>query len=183
MNSTHRMSNAGPAHQHGVALAISLILLAVIAITSTVAMRSGIFSGLVAQNLRANQMAVQSAEMALRYCERLAMQDPPGLPVQPLPAVDTDRPQAWATVANWQAGGISFELPANVVNSPASSVIWRQSPQCLVEALELRRVRGAMDEVAYLVTARGFSPDYRVNAGVVTSGAEVWLQSLVRFTP
>jgi Tfp pilus assembly protein PilX len=175
---------ASPLAQRGIALAIALVLLVVIGLGSVVAMKTGMFSTMISGNLRSNQMAVQAAESALRFCERAAMLVPPAVPVQPLPLVNTDRPTAWQTVANWSAGaGMAVTLPAAVTDSANGGLQYAQRPQCMVETMELRLVRGAIDEEAYLVTARGFSPNYRTDAQGAINGAEVWLQSTIRFTP
>ncbi len=168
--------------QRGVVLAVALILLAVIGLGSVTALKAGLFGGLVANNLRANELAVQAAEMALTFCERQAVTDPPGVPIQPLPAVATDTPVMWATIANWN-NGIAFNLPDPVVNSPRSDIRYVQAPQCIVESMELVPLKGSFDEIAFLITARGFSPDYRVDANGRVFGSEVWLQSTMRYTP
>ncbi len=181
MNPDHPPSNRR--RQQGVVLAVSLILLAVIGIGSVAALRSGVFSNLVAHNLRSNQLAVQAAEMALRFCERQAMADPPAIPVQPLPAVNTARPVLWNDLDQWEgAATIATSIAAEILDSPKSDARYLVAPQCLVEAMELRRSRGAFDETAFLITARGFSPDYSVDADGVVNGSEVWLQSVIRFT-
>ncbi|MGH1360962.1 MAG: pilus assembly PilX family protein [Burkholderiaceae bacterium] len=170
------------ARQRGVVLAVALILLAVIGLGSVAALKSGLFGGLVANNLRSNELAVQAAEMALTFCERQAVADPPGVPIQPLPPVATDAPVLWATITPW-TDGTAFNLPDPVVNSPRSDVRYVQAPQCLVERMELIPLKGSFDEVAFLITARGFSPDYRVDGNGQVVGSEVWLQSTMRYTP
>lgn len=174
---------SGP-RQRGIVLAIALILLAVIGIGSMTAMKSGIFGNMVVANMSQNQMALQAAEAALRFCERQAMATPPGVPIQPVPLVDTDQPRAWSDIANWAVGSpMVATLPAAVVDSAAANVSYNLAPQCMVERMELRTVRGAMDEDAFLVTARGFSPNYRRDGQGVINGSEVWVQSTIRFTP
>lgn len=169
--------------QRGIVLAVALIMLAVIGLGSVTAMRSGIFGNLIAGNLRSNQLAVQAAELALRFCERQAMSDPPTITVQPLPALNTESPTLWTLPASWNgAAALATTLPQAVMNSPKSAIRYEQSPQCLVEALELRRTRGAFDETAFLITARGFSPDYSADGDGAVNGSEVWLQSTIRFT-
>ncbi len=170
--------------ERGIALAIALILLAVIGISSVTAMRSGMFGTMVAGNLQQGQLALQAAEAALRFCERQAMVLPAGVPVQPVPLTNTDQPTAWTTPANWlPAAGMAATLPNAVVDSAAAGVQYNVLPQCMVERMELRSVRGALDEEAFLVTARGFSPNFRRDAQGAINGSEVWLQSTIRFTP
>lgn len=170
------------ARQRGIVLAVSLILLAVIGLSSVTALKSGLFGGLVASNMRSNELAVQAAEMALRFCERQVMADPPAIAIQPLPLVATDQPVLWADINTWVLG-LAFTLPDVVVNSPRSDIRYVQAPQCLVESMELRRTRGSFDEAAFVITARGFSPEYRADANGAISGSQVWLQSTIRYTP
>lgn len=182
MKRMNSINTAG--QQRGVALAVALILLVVIGLSSVTAIQSGLFGSMVANNLRTNQLAVQAAEMALRFCERSARLDPPTVPIQPLPAVNSDAPVGWNDINNWEGGAqIALDLPAAIVNSPNSDVAYGRVPQCLVERMELRPMRGSIDEEALLITARGFSPDYRTNGAQRLNGSEVWLQSTIRWTP
>ncbi|MFK7963745.1 MAG: hypothetical protein AB8C46_07245 [Burkholderiaceae bacterium] len=169
------------AGQQGVALAVALILLAVIGLSSVAALNSGLYGGLVANNLRSNQLAVQAAEMALRVCEKQAIAGGAAVPIQPLPANTSGTPVQWATAATWN--NVAFTLPDGIVNSPSSEIRYVQAPQCLIEQMELRKMKGSFDEVAFVVTARGFSPDYRRDAAGTVQGSEVWLQTTIRLTP
>jgi len=127
---------------------------------------------------------MQAAEAALRFCERQVMSGLGAVPIQPVPAINSDSPSAWNVPANWQAGaGMVATLPANVVNSAAARVQYGERPQCMVERMELLAVRGAMDEDAFQITARGFSPNFRRDGAGTINGAEVWLQSTIRYTP
>lgn len=182
MNRRRIRNSTPPVRQRGIVLAVALILLAVIGLGSVAAMNSGLFGGLIASNLRSNQLAVQAAELSLRYCERLAMMDPPGIVIQPLPPVNTDQPTLWTDMTTW-TNGTALTLPADAINSSQSDDVYPTAPQCLVEAMELRAAAGSFDEVAYLITARGFSPNYQAEANQMVSGSEVWLQSTIRFTP
>ena len=174
-----------PKKQQGVALAVALILLAVIGLSSVTAMQSGLFGSMISNNLRTNALAVQSAEMGLRFCERGVRLDPDNVLWQPLPAINTDRPTQWNAIGSWGGGAaIALDVPAAVVDSSNSTVRYSRVPQCLVERMELQKQKGAIDEVAFLITARGFSPDYREDGnGTRTSGSVAWLQSIFRWTP
>lgn len=163
------------------ALAVALILLGVIGLGSVAALNSGLYGGLVANNLRSNQLAVQAAEMALRVCERQALAGGAAVPIQPLPNNTSGDPVQWAAAVTWE--NLAFTLPDEIVNSPASEIRYVQAPQCLIEQMELRKMKGAFDEVAFVVTARGFSPDYRRDAAGTIQGSEVWLQTTIRLTP
>ncbi|MEZ5652283.1 MAG: PilX N-terminal domain-containing pilus assembly protein [Burkholderiaceae bacterium] len=170
--------------ERGIALPVALILLAVIGLSSITIMRSSTFGAMIAGNLRQGQLAMQAAEAALRFCERQVMSGAPAVPVQPIPAVASDTPTAWNNVANWAAGaGMVVTLPNNVVDSAAAGIRYARAPECMVERMELLAVRGAMDEEAFQITARGFSPNFRSDANGAINGAEVWLQSTIRYTP
>jgi len=186
----HPRHRASPRAQHGVVLVIALILLAVIGLSSAAALRGGLFGDRVSNNLRVGTVALQAAEQALKACEghvRSTVWAEAGLvplvppvPIQPI----SPNPTLWTVRNNWVgAGAIAYRLPAAAMASGNSGVNYgaAQLPQCLVEAMQLRVGSGGSRRVqAFLITARGFSPDYAVNgANVATSGTEVWLQSQI----
>ena len=59
-----RRRSAVPGRSKGVVLIIALILLAVIGISSALALRMSLFGDIVSQNLRAQNLALQAAELA-----------------------------------------------------------------------------------------------------------------------
>lgn len=183
-----------PAKQRGVALVIALILLIVITIGSVVAMRSALFSDMVSKNMRAQNLAMQSAEMALRYCEQQVANNSIVLNVFELndPMVTNE----WQTMANWlPANGRVNTVPAAYLGT---TIDYETPPQCIVRRLSYLEAYGSEALPAdatkpedrgmspdylffFRVTARGFSPDFQRDAsGNSISGAEVWLQSMVR---
>jgi Tfp pilus assembly protein PilX len=183
-----------PAAQQGVVLVIALILLAVIGLSSAAALRGGLFGDRVSNNMRLATVALQSAEQALKACENDVRSNAavwgealpalnPRVPIQPI----AQNPTAWTVRANWTgAAPLAYRLPAAAMTSATSNVNYGANgavtlPQCLVEEMTLNRRRNASTRVrAFLITVRGFSPDYQVNAnGVATSGTEVWLQSQI----
>lgn len=190
--------------ERGVVLVIALILLAVIGLSSAAAIRGSLFGDKVSGNLRASTTAMNAAELALRTCEnavrvgvwRLAL--PAGAPVpppvwmpgQPQPGVDAVRiaapvidPQNWTVAGNWvpPAVGWAYVLPAAAMVNPNSGVQYPRRPECMVEGMTLLVRRGGNPNVrAFLVTARGFSPDYQQDgAGNPTAGSVVRLQSQI----
>jgi hypothetical protein len=181
---------AAPAAQRGVVLVIALILLAVIGLSSAAALRGGLFGDRVSNNLRVGTVALQAAEQALKACEdhvRNTVWGEVGLPAL-VPAVPlqpiSPNPTLWTVRNNWVgANAIAYRLPAAAMASGNSRVTYgaAQWPQCLVEPMQLRVANGGSKRVqAFLITARGFSPDYAVDgANVATSGTEVWLQSQI----
>ncbi|MDP3164490.1 MAG: hypothetical protein Q8N06_03440, partial [Hydrogenophaga sp.] len=85
---------------------------------------------------------------------------------------------AWDRTDTWiGAGGASASrtaVPELQIKSSGSSFRPTTLPQCVAEKQVLEDTK-----LAYVVTARGFSPDYTADAGtgVTTGGSVVWLQS------
>jgi Tfp pilus assembly protein PilX len=65
-------SRVGGRAQQGVALIVALVMLVIIALMSVSVIRGSLTSDLIANNARSQSLAQQSAELALRYCERQA---------------------------------------------------------------------------------------------------------------
>lgn len=172
--------------QRGAVLIVALVMLMVIALMSVSVLRGSLTSDLIANDMRAQSLAQQSAELALRYCERRAAADiEAGAAGFVLPALDDDdgdasngRPVRWNTFSNWFGGGLAAVSLPDAVLLSAESPVRPPSPQCLAEYAYLDD--GSTQAV--LVTARGFSPDYRQDTvGRTTAGAAVWLQSVLKF--
>lgn len=166
--------------QRGIVLVIALILLAVMSISAVAAFRSTLTSGTFSANLRTQDQALQAAEAALRYCEaQIALQDPI-VKVQPILVSEEDKPAPWEKLQEWDR--VASNLPAAIAGSAQAAPEF--APQCLIEEMVLPRPKGGYDEFhAYLVTARGFSNDYRRSAWASSAGAEAWLQSVVHAIP
>ncbi len=187
-----RPSRSPGRSQRGVVLVIALVLLAVIAVTSAMAMRLALFGGIVGQNLRAQSLAMQAAETGLRHCEGRVGVDPFTTPMLADAGGQADD-REWQLEANWADRAIA--VPAALVDGALDA---NQRPQCLIRMLSLDEYRrfapprpdtisgesrgiDAERFVFYRITSRGFSPDFRRGSnGQSTSGAEVWLQSMVR---
>ncbi len=191
---------------HGHALVMALLLLVVIGLTSAAAMRSATSSERSVNNVRLENLAQQHAEMALRYCEsemyKAAADRVPALQsvdraMPPLPDEgDWKKPSTWvggapaslAVPAHWWArAGAAPSTPAAATApvstaspaSPASvaSAPVPQLPRCHVEQVSLP----GSGQNAYLVTARGYSPDFEQDPSTARTlrGGSVWLQSLL----
>lgn len=200
MNKLHNpVSNT---RQKGISLVIVLILLVVIGLTSAAAMRGATSSQRVTNNVRMDSIAQQYAEAALRYCEAQLLI--PDTNLAPLPvrvnslkvavinaagttAVDmtvAGALGAWENRVSWTgaigAGGAAATRTAVPVGqystTSLSSYLPAKPPECVVET----QTRGSPTFTVTVVTARGFSTDYRAdNAGNTLSGAVVWLQSIL----
>lgn len=196
---THRHSKI-PSAQRGISLIIVLILVVVIGLTASSAMRSATSSQRVTNNVRMDNMAQQYAEAALRFCEA-QMAIPNTIPA-PIPARDgrllnpplvdfnAGVAPAWLNPVSWRgaaaapmvpihAAATRIALTAGQVSSAASSYTPTKLPECIVE---IQRIGGVATPFnVTVVTARGFSTDYREDAatGATTNGSVVWLQSIL----
>jgi type II secretory pathway pseudopilin PulG len=155
--------------ERGISLIIAMLMLAVIGLASAAIMRNATSGDQVATNIRLQTQASQYAQLALRYCARqLALA--PAARRASVAAAFADTPPAWTARANWTTGGLDMAHTLTAADI-GSSVPPRVPPQCLVEATIVDKV--------YTVTARGFSPDFRADAGngATRSGSVVWLQA------
>ncbi len=162
-------------------LVMSLVLLILVSLVATYAIRRAISGEQVSKGMRTQAVAFQAAETALRYCEDQILKGGPNAPTaMPFP-VDGGAPEQWKTRANWalDAGKAkvldkSFANSADASARPLPDAVL---PRCMAESMRMRNDAGS-EVVALLVTAVGYSPDYRLNAnGVPETGSEVWLQS------
>lgn len=180
---------SGQRMQRGSVLAITLMLLVILALVGTFAIRNSTQSERVMNGVRTSNVSEHAAETALRFCEQLAQQDDQGgefgglqtathIGADTLNSAD-DANAAWRVRNNWNANN------ARLVNVPAGFFRTQQAgatnltnaPQCIIERLDTGRVTG------FVITARGFGNDAIINnAGAVTSGAETWLQSTLTQT-
>jgi type IV pilus assembly protein PilX len=165
----------GTRSQHGISLIIAMLMLAVIGLASAAIMRNATSADQVSTNNRLQTQASQYAQDALRFCEhQLTL----AVSARTVPVFAVATTAAWIAREDWAPGGLR---PAYTLGPDdlASAVQPRVAPQCIVDATAAPDV--------YVVTARGFSPDYRANSatGSTRSGSVVWLQAtvLVGFPP
>ncbi|NDP39510.1 MAG: hypothetical protein GZ093_12290 [Rhodoferax sp.] len=178
------------ARQAGVSLIIVLIMLVIIGLTSAAAIRNATSGEKVTNNIRLQNLAQQYAEAALRYCEaELAKPDDVAAPAGRLgtPLVEANiitvaagAATGWEQTATWiGTGGASASktpLPQLQIKSSDSSFKPSKLPECVAEKQTM-----ADGNLAYVITARGFSPDYTFDSttGKTTGGSVVWLQSTI----
>lgn len=176
--------------QRGVSLIIVLIMLVIIGLTSAAAIRNATSGEKVTNNIRLQNLAQQYAEAALRYCETElgkspAIAAPTGrmgttLADANIQTVVAGGAPLWNQSVTWiGTGGASATrttLPATQISSTDGAFQPATRPQCVVEKQTL-----ADASIAYVITARGFSPDYLADTttGKTTNGSVVWLQSTV----
>lgn len=157
---------------------VALIVLVIIGLTSAAVMRGSLSTDLIANNARTQTLAMQAAQIAMRYCEDEAMKTSPAIDVLDA-AVDDDHAE-WRTYASWSADGKVNTVPKDYFESDHGTFTLDASllPQCIVQKKVIDT------KVARVVTVRGFSPDYSVDekTGFTQSGSVVWLQSIIYLT-
>lgn len=155
----------GPTPRHaqsGVVLIVVLIMLVVIGLISATSMRSALTADQISNNARLESLAKQAAQIALRFCEAQVTQDAPVITIQ---AAGT---KAWQSYNNWKSN-MATTMTADYMKSADSAFTPSNRPQCMAEV--------SPDSAdLYIVTARGFGPDYDATTN---AGAVVWLQSFV----
>ncbi len=175
------------ARMQGASLIIVLVLLVVIGLTSAASLRNASSNERVSHNFRMHWLAEQYAEAALRYCQsQLLLADDErvsSLQESVLMAFSKTAAPGWANPQTWSGSGGAYASLTSVaqafVESLDSAFVPQMLPQCVVERQALPLLQngvsvGSAD--AYVITARGFSPDYREIGPGVRSGAVVWLQ-------
>lgn len=165
----------------GVSLIIVLILMIIIGITASTAMRNATSEQRATNNQRMEASALQYAEAALRYCEIQMKISPasdrsdaslkgtiPG-PLAPGPTTSGWQDPATWTGTTGRASATRTTVPDTAIKNTANTVLPFKKPECVVEI---------GTGVGMVITARGFSPDYEADSnGFTKSGAVVWLQS------
>lgn len=160
--------------ERGVALMVALVMLVIIGIASVSIMRGALSSDLIANNTRVQTLAMQAAQIGLRYCEDEAVKHAKTLPTV-VHVLDDSGDRAWETLGNWGDADKVNEVPSEYMSSDNSTFVPGTSPQCMVQQKNLS------GQTIYEVTARGFSPDYAADEdGSTASGSVVWLQSMLR---
>lgn len=183
MKSTSPMTRRSLRHQVGVSLIIVMMMLVIIGITSAATIRNATSSEKLTNNIRVQYLAQQYAEAALRFCES-ELGKPEASRTATLAEVNLVQTAlgatpAWNQSGTWTgSGGASASktvLPENWIKSTDSSFAPTKLPECVVEKQVM-----ADGNLAYVITARGFSADYRAASdGKTTNGSVVWLQSTV----
>lgn len=163
--------------QQGIVLIVVMIMLVVIGLTSVAVMRDALDADLISNNVRAESVATEAAQVALAFCEQQLSAPSSTLIVQP--AVASPGKANWEVFNNWQGTTAkATTLDISQLKSSLAAVKLNKLPQCLAE--ESGTITGSGRVV--IVTARGFSQDYSEDSatGRSLSGSAVWLQSTVR---
>lgn len=191
MRPNHRPPLRHHHRQRGLVLVVALILMAVIGISSTAAMRLALTGSTIAMGLRAQNEATQAAEVALRWCEvqtRLrASAGVNGISNDfALLEADQNTDNLWQTLAGFTNN--SRPVPALIMAAAGMPALAaNQLPRCLAqEGNGFKRsdipADGNLDSKnntyrQFLITVRAFSPDFRTGTNGEDGGSEVWMQS------
>jgi Tfp pilus assembly protein PilX len=166
----------------GFVLVVALILMGIMALVSTSAIRMALQGDTVAIGLRSINLTSQAAEIGLRWCElqaRLAYSSNPAsqVVVQGQNGSGTQAPNLWQAINTFQANAVTVP---NVVMNAAGLTNFPALPQCLVEENLTVLFNPSDDKTAatrtFVSTVRAFSPDYN-RLGANRVGSEVWVQS------
>ena len=167
-------------------LPIALIMLVIISFAGLMAARNSASHEQFSNNMRTTQVARQTAEAALRYCERVAIDhaenEGAGFSesskiVTTVLASDSEsdiKTGTWNTKSNWDDGAnlipVTLSL-GDTVTDEAKARYAKNTPGCIIQQLADDR---------YLITSRGLSNDAQLDAdGQLESGSEIWLQSVL----
>jgi Tfp pilus assembly protein PilX len=116
-------------------------------------MRSVTTEERISANLRSSSVAFEQSELALRFCETMAMTGG-----DPLTAARIDSTSvtglAWRDPNNWKTSSTKLQHP------PAGQYAGLAAPGCLIEAvrapLDPTVASTRVENAAYTITARGF---------------------------
>ncbi|MDX9842861.1 MAG: hypothetical protein RBT42_03830 [Aquabacterium sp.] len=168
----HLFSRRPQTSQHGIALIVVLVMLAVISLVSGASLRAALSAEQITHNVRLESLAKEAAHIGLRHCEEALLQTPPALTVHPAPV--SPAPALWTLWSSWHGShALAHTVPASAMSSADSAYVPASRPQCLLE-------NHPAHPDLITVTARGFSPDHQADsAGRTTRGAMAWVQSVV----
>jgi len=169
----------GKRAQGGVVLIMSMVMLVIVSLLASITMKSALSSESVSGNVRLNQLAHQSAEAALRFCESAVLQTLGGTPVSGF----SIQPQSSSPLGNsttiWDDASHAavYALTLSTVNNNGQP--YKRPPECIAE--QLAPAGSPKADMLIAITARGFGPEVlAVPSGATDrrpAGSEVFLQS------
>lgn len=168
----HLFPRRPQAGQHGIALIVVLVMLAVISLVSGASLRAALSAEQITHNVRLESLTKEAAHIGLRHCEQALLQTPPALTVHPAPVPPAQA--LWTLWSSWHGShALAHTVPASAMSSADSAFVPASRPECLLES------HPAHPDLI-TVTARGFSPDHQADSvGRTTRGAMAWVQSVV----
>ncbi len=177
--STHALAGRPVHAQQGVVLIISLIMLGLLSLMAATSLRNAGLTENLANNVRTTELATRAAEIALRYCETNAadfvVTDSGG----PFWSQKTSK----GVLTYWDSDRKYVNMPpATDMQQSGLRVTFKRRPECMVESQVKATQDGTggtpVEDVSYVVTARGFGPEVANGTGQ-PDGTEVWLQSFI----
>lgn len=149
--------------QRGVVLPLALVMLVMVTVIAAVALRGVTTEERISANLRSSSIGFEQAELALRFCEQIAMVGGAPLTDARIDSTSTTG-LAWRTAASWATGFAKLQQPPAAQYLDPSRPVTR--PACLIEAvrapLDPTVTSTRIENSAYTITARGFGDN---NAG------------------
>ncbi|WP_257884915.1 PilX N-terminal domain-containing pilus assembly protein [Variovorax sp. RO1] len=186
---------AGGTHERGVVLVVTLILLVILSLVGTFAIRNATQSERRINGIRSAEVAREAAETALRFCEQVAMFDGDGKDYTEYASTgmrariiattigsEFDKDAAWRESSSWVGNGVILVpkdyLSKKPTGTEVDAVQMEIQPRCLVQKIA---TTSTPQLTGYLITARGFANNARFEdaTGKATQGAEAWLQSVL----
>lgn len=184
---------AGSPRERGVVLIVTLILLVVLSLLGTFAIRNATQSERSVNGIRLAEVAREAAETALRFCEQVAIFDGDGQDYTPYGSTgmrakiiattigsEFDPKAEWRKSVSWTDSNAIKVPPAYFTNGGANSDAQplRTEPRCVIQKIQ---THGTPTLTGYLITARGFAnnAEFDGSTGKSTLGAEAWLQSVL----
>jgi Tfp pilus assembly protein PilX len=176
------MTDRLPRRERGVVMPVALILLVIISFAGLYSARTSANHEQFSNNLRTMNVARHAAELGLRYCEQVVIDqvenDGENFPadaarvVQNLIPSPEDNNAVWRSLANWSnAGANRITAPLTYAANVNSAVELNFAPTCIAQ-------RTADDQ--FVITSRGLSNDAELDAnGRLTRGSEIWFQAVL----
>jgi Tfp pilus assembly protein PilX len=167
-------------------------MMAIIGISTAVVMKGALLQDKISANQRSRGLAFNAAEMALRYCEARVVSNtitPAQAAIPIAPTAAFGQTPAWQDITNWNTNTFRTIVP-DTFAFDGSSTTFTRPPECMIQKQVLTDAMGPPQNPgtpsgleAYIVTARGFSPDYAEQNNIPTTGSAIWLQSTVHLRP
>jgi Tfp pilus assembly protein PilX len=178
--------------ERGVVLVITLILIVILSLLGTFAIRNATQSERSINGIRSAEVAREAAETALRFCEQVAIFDGDGKDyteygtsglrdkiIATTIGSESDPAAAWRTEANWTDSSNAIQVPPDYFKKDTGGTSpLTTAPRCLIQKIE---TTSTPKLTGYLITARGFANNakYTPTTGKATQGAESWMQSVL----
>ncbi|RQO62905.1 hypothetical protein DBV14_03310 [Variovorax sp. KBW07] len=178
--------------QRGVVLVITLILIVILSLLGTFAIRNATQSERSINGIRSAEVAREAAETALRFCEQVAIFDsegkdyteygtpsPRGQIVSTTIGSESDPAAVWRLEANWKENANAIAVPeAYYKKDSGGTAPLTNAPLCLIQKIESTSTPKL---TGYLITARGFANNakFTSSTGKSAQGAESWMQSVL----